>query len=213
MNDKFPKIYLTTKEELAIADSFWDAVYEDPIYRKEIKERVLSDIASNDPKRMKWEGVPITRDGKVIRYVNAYNTSIPNTNLQISTVMDVTEQKQKENEIRYMSLHDVLTGLPNRRYLEQKLKELDHEQYYPLVIAMLDFDGLKILNDAYGHEEGDQVLINIANHLNQYKRPLDFVARSGGDEFVVICPNTSANQFEELRVNFLKFIESNNVSH
>ena len=213
MNEKFPKIYLTTKEELAIADSFWDAVYEDPIYRKEIKERVLSDIASNDPNRMKWEGVPITRDGKVIKYVNAYNTSIPNSNLQISTVMDVTEQKQKENEMRHMGLHDGLTGLPNRRYLEQMLKEIDQEKNYPLVIAILDFDGLKILNDAYGHEEGDQVLINIAKHLNQYKRPLDFVARSGGDEFVVICPNTTSEEFEVLRNRFLGIINPDQQEH
>jgi hypothetical protein len=76
MNDKFPEIYGTTKAALEKADSFWDAVYEDPIYREEIKTKILDDIKSGDPERLLWEDVMIKRKGKKTRYIWAQNTPI-----------------------------------------------------------------------------------------------------------------------------------------
>ena len=64
MNDNFPKFYRTTREQLADPDAFWQVVYEDPDFRREIKKRVLDDKASGDPDRMFWEDVPITRQGE-----------------------------------------------------------------------------------------------------------------------------------------------------
>lgn len=100
MNDNFPRIYRTTREELSSADRFWDAVYEDPVFRARIKKRVLDDIASNDPGRMKWENIPITRKGEDTSYISAYNTPVPERGLMISMVIDVTEQNLAETALR-----------------------------------------------------------------------------------------------------------------
>ncbi|MEW6666530.1 MAG: PAS domain S-box protein [Thermodesulfobacteriota bacterium] len=98
MNDNFPRLYRTTREKLAEADSFWEAVYEEPEFREEIKKRVLDDCASGEPGRMHWEDVPITRKGKETSFVTARNIPIPGKPLMISTVWDVTERKRSEGE-------------------------------------------------------------------------------------------------------------------
>ena len=77
--------------------------------------------------------------------------------------------------------------------------EFDQEQYFPLTVAMIDLDGLKLINDAYGHDLGDEVLIKISSVLKSYLGDDDFVARIGGDEFVMIFPNTQAKEFEVIR--------------
>jgi len=100
MNDNFPKIYHTTSEELYSPGAFWDVVYEDPQFRKELKKRVEDDCASGNPEKMLWENVPITRDGKVVAYISASNTPVPEMNLVISTVWDVTARKVAEDELQ-----------------------------------------------------------------------------------------------------------------
>ena len=98
MNDNFPKYYRTTRQALASPDAFWDAVYEDPGFRAQIKSRVLEDCCSGDPQRMHWIDVPIAREGKETSYVEVQNTPIPGKGLMVSTVWDVTGRKKAETE-------------------------------------------------------------------------------------------------------------------
>ena len=98
MNDNFPRIYRTTRDALSDPDAFWDVVYEDPAFREEIRKRVLEDCASNDPARMHWEDVPITRQGEETTFINARNIALPEKTLMISTVWDVTDRKRAEAE-------------------------------------------------------------------------------------------------------------------
>jgi len=100
MNDNFPKYYRTSREALADPDDFWDSVYEDPEFRGKIKKRVLDDCASGDPERMVWVDVPIARRGDKTSYITARNIPIPDQQLMISTVWDVTEHKQMETQIQ-----------------------------------------------------------------------------------------------------------------
>ncbi len=100
MNDHFPRIYRTTRKKLTSPGSFWDTVYEDPRFREVIKKRVLDDVASGDPERMFWENIPITRKGKETTYITAYNTPVPEKNLWISVVIDVTDRKRAEDKLR-----------------------------------------------------------------------------------------------------------------
>ncbi len=200
MNDFFPEIYGTTREKLQVPGAFWNEVYEDPTFREKVKQISLEGIASNDLKKMKWEDVPITKNGKVVKYITAQAVPIPKTNFIVTMVIDVTDQKRKENEIIYTSNHDYLTSLPNRRYFEEMLLKLDHFEYYPLSITMIDVDGLKIINDAFGHEKGNEVLIMVSNFLKKNKRENDFIARVGGDEFIILRPNTSLEETQELKV-------------
>ena len=103
---------------------------------------------------------------------------------------DITELKEKEKKITYLSYHDQLTGLYNRRFFEEELLRLDTSRNLPLTIAMGDVNGLKLVNDSFGHKMGDQLLICVAEILKKACRKDDIIARVGGDEFSIIFPKT-----------------------
>lgn len=107
------------------------------------------------------------------------------------TAMDITERKAYEREIKYMSLHDGLTGLYNRTFFEEELRRLDTARQLPLSIIVGDVNGLKLVNDAFGHLEGDKLLIGMSEILKKACRSEDIIARIGGDEFAIILPHTN----------------------
>ncbi len=98
MNDKFVEFYRTTREALAPPNDFWEVVYPDPDFREKIKQRVLDDCASGDPHRMIWQDVPISRPGQALFYISAQNIILPDNEYMVSTVWDVTDRKQAEEE-------------------------------------------------------------------------------------------------------------------
>jgi len=120
---------------------------------------------------------------------------------------DVTDQLRKQREVEYLSLHDYLTGLYNRRYFAEELARLDCKEYYPLGILMIDLNGLKILNDAYGHDAGDQALVKVSNVLKTVVGSKGPVARIGGDEFTIILPKTSYQTLEAVKTAIYEAIE------
>jgi len=98
MNENFAKFYRTTREALAEPNDFWEVVYTDATFREDIKKKVLEDCASNDPERMQWEDVPVSRPGKKPFYITAKNIPLPERDLMVSTIWDVTERKLAETE-------------------------------------------------------------------------------------------------------------------
>ncbi|PKM68636.1 MAG: c-di-GMP phosphodiesterase [Firmicutes bacterium HGW-Firmicutes-2] len=113
--------------------------------------------------------------------------------------------KESEEKLQYLSTHDHLTGLYNRRYYEQQLKELDTKENLPLSIIMFDLNGLKLVNDSFGHDMGDVLLKKAGETIKKACRYEDIIARIGGDEFVLMLPKTSrrdtikiANHIKEL---------------
>lgn len=105
---------------------------------------------------------------------------------------DYTEKKQKQDEIVFLSYHDQLTGLYNRRFYEEELKRLDTVKNLPLTLVMADINGLKLTNDAFGHKAGDLILEKISEILINECRNDEIISRIGGDEFVILLPRVSA---------------------
>jgi len=112
--------------------------------------------------------------------------------LMFGTHTDITDRKIAEEKIRYISLHDSLTGLYNRTYIEEEMARLDTPRQLPLSIIMADLNGLKLINDTYGHPIGDKALQAAAGIIKSTCREDDIYARWGGDEFVILLPQTSA---------------------
>jgi diguanylate cyclase (GGDEF)-like protein/putative nucleotidyltransferase with HDIG domain/PAS domain S-box-containing protein len=105
-------------------------------------------------------------------------------------ISDVTERRQAEQEIRYLSYHDYLTGLHNRRFYEEELGRLDIPANLPITLIMADVNGLKLINDSFGHAMGDELLKKSARLITETVPRNSIVARLGGDEFIVILPQT-----------------------
>ena len=114
---------------------------------------------------------------------------------------DITLEKVRQDKIIYISEHDYLTDLFNRSYFVESYKEMDNPKYYPLGILMIDVNGLKIINDAYGHDVGDVILKKVSDILRQSCRENDIICRIGGDEFTVVLPNISEGEIELIRAN------------
>jgi diguanylate cyclase (GGDEF)-like protein len=114
--------------------------------------------------------------------------------LVMMMLTDITEILKAEQEIHFLSFHDKLTGLYNRAYVERAVQELIQQERLPLSIIVADMNGLKIANDMFGHEQGDRLLVAMAEVLVASCRETDILARWGGDEFLVVLPDTGAEE-------------------
>ena len=126
----------------------------------------------------------------------------------IGTIQDITDRKKKEDENHYLSYHDVLTGLYNRRFYEEEIKRLDTERNLPISIIIGDVNGLKLVNDAFGHDKGDELLQKAAASIQSACRADDIVARWGGDEFIILLPKTMPEEVKNI-VRRIKEVYSN----
>ena len=101
---------------------------------------------------------------------------------------DITERKNREDKVRFISYHDMLTGVYNRAYFDEALAALDGPDNLPVSVIIGDINGMKLINDALGHGKGDVLLRQIADILKKCAREEDIVARTGGDEFSILMP-------------------------
>src|SRR6185369_10406295 len=106
-------------------------------------------------------------------------------------ISNITDRKMYEEKLKYVSTHDVLTGLYNRAFYEAQLERLGKGRQYPIGIIAIDLDGLKETNDTYGHAAGDKMICKASGVLKRVFRADDYVFRTGGDEFTVLLTETS----------------------
>ena len=183
----------------------------------EDKEKALADIKHNlkgytekyfkehrlktKSGRWKWIraiGKVIERDNKG----NAYRV--------VGVHIDIDKQKRAAKEIEYLSIHDELTGLYNRRYFNNELNRLHNSRKYPISIIVGDMNKLKAVNDNYGHSMGDYYIKKAAEILKRNLRSEDVIARIGGDEFAVILPEADQKKVRAVIKRIYKNIELEN---
>jgi diguanylate cyclase (GGDEF)-like protein/PAS domain S-box-containing protein len=109
--------------------------------------------------------------------------------LVIGSLRDVSERKAETEALQYQALHDPLTGLANRTFLQERLEETiraGERDMKPCAVLLMDLDGFKSVNDSLGHQAGDRLLLQVAERMRRVLRKADTVARYGGDEFAVV---------------------------
>ena len=123
---------------------------------------------------------------------------------------DISERVQAENQVVFISNHDMLTRLYNRSYFDEEMRRLENGRQYPISIFMLDVDGLKSVNDLHGHTAGDNLLKRAAQVLKSCFRDEDIIARIGGDEFAVLLANTSRQACENIKQRMERTLRQHN---
>ena len=144
-----------------------------------------------------------------IRMVNIYSSPIQinEETVLFAIVFDVTDRDEAMKKINHHVYHDYLTGLYNRRYFEESYGHLNSKEHYPLGVLLADINGLKLINDNYGHILGDFVIKEAVNHIKKHLPEVDVFARSGGDEFVILISESNASELESLSDYLEKVME------
>jgi len=168
--------------------------------RKPDKEsNIIQQMELADREGIIFETVHYLKNGTPINVeVSSQGTFLGDKRVFLSIVRNITDRKDREDENHYLSYHDVLTGVYNRRFYEEEIKRLDTERNLPISIIIGDVNGLKFVNDAFGHDKGDELLQKAAAAIRGACRTGDIVARWGGDEFVILLPKTKTKEAEEI---------------
>ncbi len=146
----------------------------------QLSENLGNDVIQSEFRLINWHGDPRWISFRSLVF---QRNNLGKTKLVLFVGQDITQFKENEERLRFLSIHDQLTSLYNRHYFEEEIIRLERGRHYPIGTIMADLDGLKIINDTYGHAAGDQLLIQAAAIFRSCFRAEDVVARIGGDEF------------------------------
>jgi len=183
-----------------------------PEYRQDLEETWKQSIRSHQSIQVEYR--ILTADHKE-KWVWEQGLPIYNDENELEAleglIVDITERKKAEKNLLYLSNHDDLTGVYNRRFYEEELKRLDVKENLPLTLVMADINGLKLINDSFGNAIGDELLIRVAEVLRKKCRSNDVLARLGGDEFVIILPKTDVFEVVEIIKNLKEIYSEEKV--
>lgn len=175
------------------------------VYQEHFPDRVLNPasevIQSGNKVELADNAILLTRDGQERAVEDTAAPIRDQAGEIIGCVIvfhDNSEKKEKHRQIEYLSYHDQLTGLYNRRFFEEELRRLDTGRNLPITLLFADINGLKTINDGFGHYYGDLLISQFADVLKKTCRMDDIIARTGGDEFVILLPHTDAEGVQKL---------------
>jgi diguanylate cyclase (GGDEF)-like protein/PAS domain S-box-containing protein/excisionase family DNA binding protein len=194
VNDALSELYGYTREELISMPNFWALV------SPEERERLERITASQGVRGVvRTESVVARKDGSQIVVDGAFKRAPEfGPNRAVLLIRDVTERRRADERLRHQALHDLLTGLPNRLQLLERMAEAMKGNGHKTGLVLADLDNFKLLNDSLGHDVGDEVLRELARRLRQTLLPGEFLAHLGSDVFAVlshsICDEADAHE-------------------
>ncbi|MGR5287787.1 EAL domain-containing protein [Vibrio maritimus] len=187
--------------------AFFDLVHSDDI--DDLEQKLLAQIEQEIPFKVEFrlrrtDGIYVwvSSTGKVI--CDKFSRPVR----FLGAMTDITEQKHSADRIRQLAYHDPLTGLANRRMMTDRLKaHIAEKKERPLALMLMDLNRFKFVNDTYGHDVGDALLLHVSKQLSGVVRRNDLIARFGGDEFLLMCDVETPAQALELASRILRAVE------
>ncbi|HZG86113.1 two-component system response regulator [Paenibacillus sp.] len=177
----------------------------DRLFREPFLRRYVRSGETPWPNEDTLELEAIDRGGALFpAEVQLHETRLEQRRIYACTIRDATERKAQLEQLEYMALHDMLTGLPNRIHLHEAVRRRRGE---PFALIMFDLDHFKTINDTLGHSYGDELLKCLSRELLALVPADGVVARMGGDEFAVLLPNSGAAEAERAVQSMIQIIE------
>lgn len=168
-------------------------------------DKLYHTVKTGEPTRYERHQIQTSYYYEVIAYR-------PKKNQLAIIVNDITKRKQAEDRLQHLSYHDQLTQLYNRRYFEEELVRLDRKEHYPLMITIADINGLKLINDSFGHSIGDEYIKRVAKVLLKGVRKKDIVCRLAGDEFIILSPNTELETIKNIVTHIKELARNESIN-
>ena len=186
-------------EELLSSEMIQYSDFVHPEDAPRVWKQVQEGVRNDRPFRVEYR--IFTRQGEekwVWEQGQAVVTAFDGTQVLEGFVTDITERKNYQERLNFLSFHDSLTGLYNRNFFEEEMRRLQDGRYAPIGIIVCDLNGLKLVNDTLGHESGDELLASAAALIKENLRSSDIVARIGGDEFAILLTEVDQDQVQKL---------------
>ena len=180
--------------------SFADITHPEDV---DAEAEALAQLVAGERRRYVTEKRYLRADGRLVwasLSLSPIRDEVGNTLYLISQMQDVTERKRTEARLAHQAMHDPLTGLPNRTLFTDRMElaKARLERGGSLALMFCDLDDFKEVNDSFGHEAGDRILIQVADRLRSIVRPSDTVSRFGGDEFALLCEGLQTGAAERI---------------
>lgn len=211
VNQKTLDLFKAASKEELIANL--DKVFRDEMALHFAKE--LEDLW-NGATVYEREGINYALDGEAIQVhieVRVMPGHEDTFDWVLVSLQDITARKKAEDYLRFLGSHDVLTGLYNRMFFEQTLQEWEQKPTYPYSVIIADINGLKAVNDTYGHQAGDALIRRAAEVLQKAADEGNIIARIGGDEFVLLLPGYGERKAVQMVARIQNLIDLNNNYH